>query len=250
MATPMPGDIQTLRNCLLALQDARATRTFTGDGLTDAKIAALSPATVASLITAINALPGFHAADVQPDRMFSSAAIQIASGPMFPMPGVTSPSATKGAGGALAANTYYYVICQVDQDGNWGPKSSEVNATTETTNLTINLAWTIGVGASSFIIFRGTTSGTYTKQQAVTGSTTAAYADAGATFATNVTTQPSATGSAYYGLITDQMVQLATTAGLYSTLYDAVGAQDSPARTTTAPLVAYKHSVPFAAGFI
>ena len=252
MATPMPGDIQTLNNCLMALQNARATRTFTGDGLTDAKVGALSPPTVPGLITAINALPGFHVADVQPDRVFSSAAIQIASGPAIPMPAVTSPGAAIVAGGGLAPMAYFYKIAQVDQDGNVGPLSAEVTATAAAGNLTTNLSWTVGVGASSFIIYRGTVTGTYTFSQAVAGSTTAVYADAGATFLTAVTTQPTTAGSANcaYGWITDQQVKLAQVAGLYSTLYNAVGAQASPAATTTAPFGAVKASVPFAAGFI
>ncbi len=249
MPSPMPGDTQTLNNCLMALSNARATRTFTGDGLTDAKIGALSPATVAGLITAINALPGFHVADVQPDRMFSSAAIQIASGPLFPMPAVTSPAAAAAAGGSLADDTYYYAIAQVDQDGNYGPLSAEVNATTSGTDNTVNLTWTVGTGASSFIIWKGTTTGVYDHYQAVTGSTTAAASDTGANFTATGTPTAAGTGAAY-GYITDQMVKLAQVAGLFSTLYDAVGAQANPTRTSTAQFPAVKTSVPFAAGFI
>lgn len=247
MATPAPGDIQILRNCILALINAHDNRTVSGDGLTDAKVAAISPATVAGLCTTITNLAGYHAADVAPDKTLSVSAIRIASAPMFPLPPVTSPAAAAAAGGSLADDTYYYAIAQVDADGNVGPLSAEVNATTSGTDNTVDISWTVGVGASSFIVYKGTATGVYTNYQAVSGSTTATVSDTGANFTGTVTTAPTAAGSsnAGYGLITDQMVQLAVTAGLYSTLYDAVAAQDSPATTSTAPLKTFGQSVPY-----
>lgn len=104
----------------------------------------------------------------------------------------TSPTvtATKAAGGTLAADEYFYAISSVTAEGEqlMGAIDSE---TTETTNLKVGLAWTADANALLYKIWRGTTTGaddmhliatiaakTYDSTGAVSG-TVAAYVDDG-----------------------------------------------------------------------
>lgn len=105
----------------------------------------------------------------------------------------TSPTvtATKGAGGALADDEYFYAISSVTIYGEQ-VHGTENSATTETTNNTVNLTWTADAKAKSYMIWRGLTTGganmklldivaalTYDAAGTVNGSVEA-YADAGA----------------------------------------------------------------------
>ncbi len=91
-----------------------------------------------------------------------------------------SPSATKVAGGSLTAGSYFYKITAINANGETLP-STEVTATTETTNLRINLAWTAVTGATSYRIYRGTSSGA---ENMYFTSSTNSYSDISATAGT------------------------------------------------------------------
>jgi hypothetical protein len=102
-----------------------------------------------------------------------------------------SPTATPAAGGALAADQYFYRIAAISLYGEQ-IADAEFNGTSTGTNATLNLAWTADDDAKLYAIYRGTTTGddnlglldviaakTYDGTGKVTGNV-AAYADAGA----------------------------------------------------------------------
>lgn len=76
-----------------------------------------------------------------------------------PLGTTTSPAvtATKAAGGALAADEWFYTISSVTLDGEQAPNTVVGSATTETTNLKITLTWTADANAKLYYIWRGTT---------------------------------------------------------------------------------------------
>lgn len=77
------------------------------------------------------------------------------------VPAPTGVSATLVSGGSLAATTtYFYVVTAVDDVGET-VASSQVSATTTSTNKTIKIQWVESVGAVGYKIYRTTTSGTY-----------------------------------------------------------------------------------------
>ena len=72
-----------------------------------------------------------------------------------------NPHATlaTATGGSLSASTeYFYVVTAVTGDGETAV-SSEVHATTDTTHKTISLTWDAVSGATSYKVYRGTTTG-------------------------------------------------------------------------------------------
>jgi len=73
--------------------------------------------------------------------------------------GVTATGS--GTGGTLAAATYYYKVTAVNAQGET-VGSSEVNATTTGTTSSVSIAWTAVTGATSYKIYKGTTTGVYT----------------------------------------------------------------------------------------
>lgn len=73
-----------------------------------------------------------------------------------------SLTATAVAGGSLAAGTYYYVVAVKDPYGR-GDLSIEASATADATNGTIQLSWSAVGGASTYRVYRGTSTGNYTE---------------------------------------------------------------------------------------
>lgn len=67
-----------------------------------------------------------------------------------------TPSET---GGALTANTRYYVVTAIDAQGGETVVSNEVSATTAGSTGSNSLTWDAFTGAASYRIYRGTTSG-------------------------------------------------------------------------------------------
>lgn len=71
-------------------------------------------------------------------------------------------AAALAAGGSLSAGTYYYVITSLNLNGET-TASSEVSATTASTNLTIALSWGQVNAATGYKIYRGTSAGAQNK---------------------------------------------------------------------------------------
>jgi hypothetical protein len=96
----------------------------------------------------------------------------------------TTPSASLAAGGTLADDTWYYRVTSVDDVGET-TGCTEVNATTSGSNNSVLLNWDDMTGATSYRVYRSTTSSVYTSASdsglhfvaAVTAST---YTDTGA----------------------------------------------------------------------
>src|SRR3990167_8617541 len=74
----------------------------------------------------------------------------------------TGVSAIAVTGGTLVDDTYYYVVTAFNQTGE-SSKSAEVNATTSGTDNTVTIAWSALIGATSYRVYQGTVSGTYTQ---------------------------------------------------------------------------------------
>ncbi len=82
----------------------------------------------------------------------------------------SSVVATAGGGGALAANTYFYVVVGFDGSGETYP-SSEVSAGVDgitTTSVSITFSETSAAGAYRYRIFKGVATGVYTEYFDVT----------------------------------------------------------------------------------
>ena len=77
-------------------------------------------------------------------------------------PGALTISTTP-TGGALAANTYYYVVTALDGAGGQTTPSPESSITTTGTTSTVTVSWTSVPGASSYRIYRGVSSGGQTQ---------------------------------------------------------------------------------------
>ena len=87
-----------------------------------------------------------------------------------PTDAITDLSGSLSAGGTLAPNTTYYYVVLVLGNGataishNYGTLSgisNEFSITTDSTNRTVNLTWSAITGASRYLVFRRTTSGTH-----------------------------------------------------------------------------------------
>ncbi len=83
---------------------------------------------------------------------------------------------TIGSAGSGISGTFYYVVCSKSNNG-VSTVSSEQNITV--TNKTINLGWDTVNEAIGYRIFRGTTTGVYSKYQDVSGESTITFNDNG-----------------------------------------------------------------------
>ena len=105
---------------------------------------------------------------------------------------VTDLGGSVSAGGSLAANTYYYVVLALgngvttitDLNATLSGISNEFTITTDATNKTVDLTWTAVAGASRYVVFRSTASGSYHLFSSNTGmlavpATTNSYSDDG-----------------------------------------------------------------------
>lgn len=84
----------------------------------------------------------------------------------------TSVSATATGGGALTANTYYYVIVSMDGVGTTVFSTEVSDSVDGAVTTAIDLSWDGQPSAASYRIYRGTTTGVYTLHQDVIGAPT------------------------------------------------------------------------------
>lgn len=86
------------------------------------------------------------------------------------VPTITSIS-TATTGGTLAANTYYYKVAGIDAAGNEGPLSAESSITTTGTTSTVTVVVNSNarIGAISYKVYRGTSSGGQNVYYTLTG---------------------------------------------------------------------------------
>jgi hypothetical protein len=245
MAGIHPSDVHILENAIRALNSANGDRTVAADGLGDADVAALSnPATVALLVTAVEALPGFHRADY-PSRAVLGSAIELAGKQFSTMrPPTIGTVTTAASGGSLADSlTTYYALCAVDANGNTSIPSSEGSVATggaagnDSTN---TIPWTDVDGNFIVRVYRGTASGVYTFYRDVTdAASTTHVSDAAWTACTETTATLTANARAGVGMLTDDMVDNARDNGSveFATLRNAL-ADQHPALGTAARTIA------------
>jgi len=225
-----PSDVHILENAVRALNSANGDRTVAADGLGDADVAALSnPATVALLVTAVEALPGFHRADY-PSRAVLGSAIELAGKQYAAMrPPTIGNVTTADSGGSLADSlTTYYVVCAKDANGNISVPSDEDSVATggaagnDSTN---TIPWTDVDGNFIVRVYRGTATGVYTFYRDVTDATSTTHvSDAAWTACTETTATLIANARAGVGMLTDDMVDNARDNGSveFATLRNAL----------------------------
>lgn len=96
-----------------------------------------------------------------------------------PIPAPTGLTASASTGGSLAATTaYYYVVTALDILGET-LASSQATATTTSLNKTIGLNWNYVPSATSYKVYRSTTSGTYTSPALLATVVANVYSDDG-----------------------------------------------------------------------
>jgi hypothetical protein len=97
-----------------------------------------------------------------------------------PIPTPTSVTGVVVSGGSLTASTtYYYRVTALDELGET-LASVETSATTTSTNKTINLTWSFVSSATSYKVYRSTTSGVYTSPSLLANPVGNLYTDDGA----------------------------------------------------------------------
>jgi hypothetical protein len=103
-----------------------------------------------------------------------------------------TPAAMVATGGALLASTaYFYVVTAVNAAGNETGQSAQATATTDTTNLTINLSWNAVPGAASYNVYRSLTAGSYVTPAFAGSATTNSFSDAGVALTAGAPPTPS-----------------------------------------------------------
>lgn len=243
------SDVPILENAIRALNSANGDRTVSADGFGDADVAALSnPATVALAATAIEALAGFHRADC-PSRAVLGAAVRLAGKQYRTMSPPTIGNVTTaiggGAGGLDDGLTIYYAVAAVDANGNVSIPSAEDSVATGTAGANDNvntIPWTEVAGNFIIRVYASAADGsgsagvyTHYKDLAtdVTSTTDATTVRTGWTAQANTTAGITAAARAGVGMITDDMVDDARDASLFSTLRNAV-ADQHPSLSTSA----------------
>lgn len=250
MATPHPSDQHILEKTVSALNNISHDRVVAGDGLSDARIAALAnPATVSLLATSVDAL-AWHASDTHV-RDGAAAAIRIAGEPMFALGAPTMGTVTTAnSGGTLTNSTaYFYVVVPMDRNGNPGTPSAEGTVTTGSGgagNAHVNtIPWTDPTGGFSFRVWKGTATGVYTSYKDVTDATSTTDPGSGYTSGSATTASLAAAAVGGYGLITDDMVDDARDAGSvnFATLRNAVADQHPSLSQTDCRALDNTHNV-------
>lgn len=115
------------------------------------------------------------------------------------------------SGGTLAAATYYYVISAVNATGE-SAKSSEANVTTTGSTGSVGLTWPAVLNATSYKVYRGTSTGTegvYYSVTAPADGVTPSFTDIGGTTQTG---SPLAANTTIYSLIPTEYFTLVTAA--------------------------------------
>jgi len=91
-------------------------------------------------------------------------------------PTISTISASS-AGGTIPAGTYYYKVAALDYNGTQTPGSSEVSTTVTGSTSNIFLSWSLIQGASSYRVYRSTTSNTYGSYVAVNNGVNGTFTD-------------------------------------------------------------------------
>lgn len=117
------------------------------------------------------------------------------SGSQILAPGAPIGTGTSDVNGHVAEGTYYYVISALDETGETlqGTESSVV--TVGSGQNAVNLTWTAVTGATSYKVFRTTTSGSYGASSLLGTAATNSYTDL---LANAITGQPLATATVTY----------------------------------------------------
>lgn len=216
-----------------------------------------NPGTVALLNTAILA-KSVHVSDVHL-RNAAAANLRLAAEPFFSMSPPTMGNVTTAASGGTLVDsaTIYYILVAIDLNGNFTVASAEDSVATggAAGNDSVNtIPWTDVGGNFTVRVYASAADGTgatgvYTHYKDVTDGTSTTDATAirtGWTAEANTAATIAARAAAYtagYGLVTDDMVDDARDAALFSTLRNAISDQNS--RGTAARTDDYATNAPF-----
>lgn len=152
-----------------------------------------------ALGTTVN--PGFVTAEVYRNDILSGFSLA---------PPVQAAAGTATSGGTLTdSTTYYYVVTAIDPNGVESLISNEISKATgnsggNTNTITVN--WTAVPGASSYRVYRGTSSAAQTVVYTVAGGSTATYLDTNAATNANASTGVQARPPLAQGSLTLQCI--------------------------------------------
>lgn len=108
-------------------------------------------------------------------------------GVKLPAPGVPSGTGTTDVNGHMAEANYYYVLSALDETGETLQSTESSAVTVGNGQNAVNLTWTAVTGATSYKIYRTTTSGSYSASSLVGTAATNSYKDL---LANTITGQP------------------------------------------------------------
>jgi hypothetical protein len=114
--------------------------------------------------------------DANPILLNSSGGALVGIGLTIP----TGLSASVATGGSLALGLTYYVITAVTANGET-LRSAQVAENMNATYRTVNLSWTAYPGATSYKVYRSTTSGSYGATSLAGSPTVTSFTDSGVT---------------------------------------------------------------------
>lgn len=118
------------------------------------------------------------------------------SGSKIAAPGAPTGTQTTDAGGNVANGTYYYVVSALDETGETLKGTESAAVTVTGANNAVDLTWTAVTGATSYKIFRTTSSGSYGATSKLGTSATNSYKDL---LASPVSGQPISPATVTYG---------------------------------------------------
>lgn len=117
------------------------------------------------------------------------------SGTKISAPGAPTGSGTSDVNGHVAEGTYYYVISALDETGETLQGTESAVVTVGSGQNAVSLTWTAVTGASSYKIFRTTSSGSYGASSYIGTAATNSYTDL---LANTTTGQPLAKATVTY----------------------------------------------------
>lgn len=221
-----------LESLLAALTEAHNDLIATGDGMSDAALAAISSkGTVAKLRALIVALPFKERHKAKRD--FIVSALDDASGRLFLIGAIGTVTATPTtSGGSLADDDYFFRVTAVDRFGNETLASAEATATVSggSGSGKVTLSVPATRGAVTFRVYCSLTTGVYTgyiadtANAAITGSARSiVITDISSLTAGTIPT----TSIAAKGYLEDIDVETTQAAGSdnFNTLYNLIAAQ-------------------------
>jgi hypothetical protein len=95
-----------------------------------------------------------------------------------------SPAAALAAGGTLTVGTAYYYVVTASNAAGETTESAQVTATPTTGNQTIDVTWTAVAGATTYKVYRSTTSASYVSPSLAGNPATNSFADTGVALTT------------------------------------------------------------------